>query len=671
MDGPLVAYPEICISSPSQPVFIVLKDPHSRTLLIKEGFRIHGDVSLPYLIIWVQTLIDKFLRNHPQQGKEEYLVQSVEITFPQPETNFQQSKTCDILQKETEFGQSARYSSSRTKKLFYPHLKGELVHPGAHDHNAACVRWVLGGPMEQYWMVLRNKVQFAGSKSENEIPILTVHTTRRRGTWHRGIRLKKSIGSGHEFIMGDEVFGTYEFFVQQGISEQLNKILSGDETVNGLPGTQQEETRDLAPTSYANVVDNDASLGETPKRLPSTEELYPETLAPPPSRAEILHQTEVPTVSCFGELDDKEFTPETLQPIPSTGEVLYLEEPGVQSSPANSALAYSNGSTQYRTYVSMNEAWESVSNKGTMGLLSNQSPTANDKSAHSTGFAQCNTLSPMGKADETANELQSSSTCRTQLRTRRARGNLRREALSASLPPSCEEDFLRQEALSASLSPYDTEDSPPQETLQLDSHTEEFPRPIETPDNTDENATIGTAYVAKGRKKAIIIDLKRKWKTSDPEFSPDIAGDLVVGPFSEITDDDEPFQSQEERYDPRKEEDVSKAHTIVKNIATLSLSEADNSESFQSREERFRPNKNEGICEVGKRIEVNPVSSWEEVRSAGRRGVSASKREGRSKAKLQKSRNRKKRKCRDSIPEKLCYKFLSTHSCELFGFPRP
>jgi hypothetical protein len=524
--------------------------------------------------------------------------------------------------------------------------------------------------MEQYWMVLRNKVQFAGSRSENQIPILTVHTTRRRGTWHRGIRLKKSLGSGHEFIMGDEVFGTYEFFVQQGISEQLNKILAEDETVNSLPGKPQEETRDLAPTSYANVVDNDASLGETPKPLPSTEELYPETLAPPPSRVEVLHQTEVPAGSCLGKFDDEEFIPETLEPIPSTGEVLYLEAPGARSSPANSALAYSNGSTQYRTYVSMNEAWESVSNKGETGLLSNvQSPTANKKSAHSTGFAKFNTHS-LGKADETANELQSSSTCRTQLRTRRARGNLRREALSASLPPSCEEDFLRQEALSASLSPYDTEDSPPQETLQLDSYTEEFPRPIETPDHTDENATIGTAYMAKGRKKAILIDLKRKWKTNDPEFSADIAGDLVAEPFSEMTDDDEPFQSQE-RYEPRKEEDVSKAHTIVKNIAALSLSEAENRESFQSHEERFRPNKNEGICEVGRRIEVNPVSSWEEVRSAGKRGVLASKREGRSKAKLQKSRSRKKRKCRGSIPEKLCYKFLTTHSCELFGFPRP
>jgi hypothetical protein len=619
----------------------------------------------------VQTLIDKLLRNHPQQGKEEYLVQSVEITFPQPKTNFQQSKTCGFLQNETKFGQSARCRSSRAKKLYYPPFKGELAHPGAHDHNAACVRWVVGGPMEQYWLVLRNKVQFAGSKSENEIPILTVHTTRRRGTWHRGIRLKKSIGSGHEFIMGDEVFGTYEFFVQQGISEQLNKILAGDETVNNLPGIPQEETRDLAPTSYANVVDNDASLGETPKRLPSTEELYTETLAPPLSRAEVLHQTEVPAVSCFGKLDDEEFIPETLEPIPSTGEVLYLEEPGAQSSPANSALAYSNGSTQDRTYVSMNEAWESVSNKGAIGLLSQvQTPTANNKSAHSAGFAQCNTHNSMGKADETANELQSSSTCRTQLRTRRARGNLRREALSASLPLSCEEDFPRQEALSASLSPYDTEESPPQETLQLDSHTEEFSRPIETPDNTDENATIGTAYVAKGRKKAILIDLKRKWKTNDPEFSADTAGDLVVGPFSETTDDDEPLQTQEERYGPRKEEDVSKAHTIVK-ITALSLNEADNSESFQSHEERFRPNQNEGIGEVGRRTEVNPVSSWEEVRSAGKSGISASKRKGRSKAKLQKSRNRKKRKCRASIPEKLCYKFLTTYSGELCGLPRP
>jgi hypothetical protein len=650
----------------------VLKDPHGRTILVKEGFRIYEDVSLPYLITWVQTLIDKFLRNHSQQGKEEYLVQSVEITFPQPETNFQQSKTYDFLQNKREFGQSARCPSSRIKKLFYPHLKGELAHPGAHDHNAAYVRWVLGGSMEQYWMVLRNKVQFAGSKSENEISILTVHTTRRRGTWHRGIRLKKSIGAGHEFIMGDEVFGTYEFFVQQGISEQLNKILDGDEAINSFPEIPQEETRDLAPTSYANVVDNDASLGETLNPLPSTEELYPETLAPPPSRAEVLHQTEVPAVSCFGKLDDEELTPETLEPISSTGEVLYLEEPGAQSSPANSALAYSNSSTQYRTYVSMNEAWESVSNKGAMRLPSDvQSPTANDKSAHSTGFAQCNTHSPMGKADETADELQSSSTCRTQLRTRRARGNLRREALSPSLPPSCEEDFPRQEAHFASLSPYDIEDSPPQETVQLDSHTEEFPRPIKTPDNTDENATIGTAYMAKGRKKAILIDLKRKWKTNDPEFSADIARDLVVRPFSETTDDDEPFQSQEELYEPRKKEDVSKAHTIVKNIAALSLNEADNSESFQSHEGRFRPNKNEGICEVGRRTEVNPVSSWEEVRSAGKRGVSASKRKGRSKTKLQKSRNRKKRKCGDSIPEKLCYKFLTTHSCELFGFPRP
>ena len=172
-------------SMPSIETSVVLYDPRGGVLKACEGLHLSSDVSLCYLITWLQIFADNHVaKYHPGI---DVVVRSVEIRF-----------------------------RNNPAYMSYPNLEGGLSYYNSNGIATACVNWSCDNSlMEQYWEVFRSVMQI-GSDDQTKYPIIRVKTVKYLAGDSDGMKMKKPLGGGHVFVVNEEDLDLYQYFDRNG-----------------------------------------------------------------------------------------------------------------------------------------------------------------------------------------------------------------------------------------------------------------------------------------------------------------------------------------------------------------------------------------------------------------------------------------------------------------------
>lgn len=172
---------------PSVQTSVVLHDPRGGVLKVSDGLLLQCDVSLCYLITWLQIFTDNYVaKYHPGN---DLVVRSVEIRFHNKQT----------------------YMS-------YPNLEGGLSYFNANGIAAASVSWPCDNSlMEQYWEAYRTMMQL-GSDDQIKYPIIKIRTVKYLAGDPNGTDVRKSLGGGHVFVVDEEDLDVHRYFDHYGLS---------------------------------------------------------------------------------------------------------------------------------------------------------------------------------------------------------------------------------------------------------------------------------------------------------------------------------------------------------------------------------------------------------------------------------------------------------------------
>ena len=199
---------------------VVLHDPRGGVLKASDGLLLQNDVSLCYLITWLQIFTDNYVaKYHPAN---DLVVRSVEIRFHNKQTY-----------------------------MTYPNLEGGLSYFNANGVVAASVSWPCDHSlMEQYWEAYRSMMQI-GSDDQIKYPIIKVRTVKYMAGDSDGTDLKKSLGGGHMFVVDEEGLDVHRYFDHYGqpfpeslinLDEWLTKS-DNKQLCNGTAEQQQTQTK--------------------------------------------------------------------------------------------------------------------------------------------------------------------------------------------------------------------------------------------------------------------------------------------------------------------------------------------------------------------------------------------------------------------------------------------
>lgn len=192
-------------SMPTIRTSVVLHDSRGSVVKATDGLLLQSDVSLCYLITWLQVFADNYVAKY--YPGNDLVVTSVEIRF-------------------------------HNKKMYtsYPNLEGRLSYD--FDDNGvaiACVNWLCGNSaMEQYWEAFRSMMQL-GSDDQIKYPIIKVRTVKHLAGDPDRTGLNKSLGGGHIFVVGEEDLDVQQYYNHHGQPfpdslTQLNKWLTESES---------------------------------------------------------------------------------------------------------------------------------------------------------------------------------------------------------------------------------------------------------------------------------------------------------------------------------------------------------------------------------------------------------------------------------------------------------
>jgi hypothetical protein len=215
---------------------VVLYNPRGGVLKASEGLLLQNDVSLCYLITWLQIFTDNCVAKY--HSKDELVVKSVEIRFH----NKKLSKT-------------------------YPDLEGEVCYSAVDGTILASVNWPSDNSMmELYWEAYRSMMQL-GSDEQIKYPILKVKTAKFLVGARDSAGARKGLGGGHKFAVGKENMDVSQYFDHQGQQipdalRQLDQLLtaSADRQLSRLVADQQHiQSSQDAPVPVQKV--GDQSVG--------------------------------------------------------------------------------------------------------------------------------------------------------------------------------------------------------------------------------------------------------------------------------------------------------------------------------------------------------------------------------------------------------------------------
>lgn len=198
---------------------IVLYDKNGAVLKVSDGLLLKSDVSLCYLITWLQIFTDNFLVS--DRYGEELLVKGVEIRFLMKHTH----KT-------------------------YPELQGTLCYSDVDPTAVVGVSWPCDNSiLEQYWEAYRNLMQ-VGIDDHIRFPMLKIKTVKRLARDPHVKNPKSLLGGGHKFVVGKASLEVHQYFGQmkEKVPDslvQLDKLLT--EANNELVIQNAQRTREMGP----------------------------------------------------------------------------------------------------------------------------------------------------------------------------------------------------------------------------------------------------------------------------------------------------------------------------------------------------------------------------------------------------------------------------------------
>jgi hypothetical protein len=225
-------YPMRFTTLPSIQTSIVLYDPRGEVVKAGEGLLLKEDVSLCYLITWLQIFTDNYRAKY--NPGVELVIRSVEFRF-----------------------------RDKLAYMSYPNLEGGLSYYNDNGMATACVNWPCGNSlMEQYWEAFRSMMQLGGD-DQIKYPIIKIRTVKYLAGDPYGIETKKRLGGGHVFVINEENLDVHRYFNRQGqqipesliqldqwLTESENRHLSQDtveesQTHTGGPGDQMQPQGEL------------------------------------------------------------------------------------------------------------------------------------------------------------------------------------------------------------------------------------------------------------------------------------------------------------------------------------------------------------------------------------------------------------------------------------------
>lgn len=171
-------------SIPPMQTSVVLHDPRGGILKATEGLTLQSEVSLCYLITWLQIYTDNYVAKY--HAGNDLVVRSVEIRF-----NNKQSYTK------------------------YPNLEGGLTYPIVSGVAIASVNWPCGdSSMERYWEAFRIMMQL-GTEGQIKYPIIKVRTVKYQPGDLAGAKI---LGDGHVFVVGGVDLDVQRYYLHHGQS---------------------------------------------------------------------------------------------------------------------------------------------------------------------------------------------------------------------------------------------------------------------------------------------------------------------------------------------------------------------------------------------------------------------------------------------------------------------
>jgi hypothetical protein len=164
---------------------VVLYDQNDAILKICDGLLLKSDVSLCYLITWLQIFADNFMARH--NPGVELMVKSVEIRF---------------------FNKNVHKD--------YPGLEGQLYYSEGYPRAVAGISWPCdNSSMEQYWEAYRNLLQMGFDKNI-KYPIIKIKTAKLPARDAQLKDSKKGLGGNHKFLVGKESLDVDLYFGKMG-----------------------------------------------------------------------------------------------------------------------------------------------------------------------------------------------------------------------------------------------------------------------------------------------------------------------------------------------------------------------------------------------------------------------------------------------------------------------
>jgi hypothetical protein len=171
-----------------RPVSLVLYDPHGNALGVSEGLWLNRNVSLSYLITWLQIYLDKFMAK--MRKGDELIIKSVGI----------------------------RFRANKMAKS-YPGLEGVVSYSDTGGTVSVSVEWPCrDSELEVYWEAYRNMMQLDIENGDQK-PVLKIKTVK----FFPGLADEKPFarapGQGHVFVVGNKKLDISQVLHQHEMTE--------------------------------------------------------------------------------------------------------------------------------------------------------------------------------------------------------------------------------------------------------------------------------------------------------------------------------------------------------------------------------------------------------------------------------------------------------------------
>lgn len=212
---------------PPCPTSVVLYDPNGSALTVTDGVVLQNDVSLCYLITWLQVLVDNFMINNDGGP---LIIRSIEIRFRNPQIDRR-----------------------------YPALQGDIAYADSGMTVALSVSWPCGGSApELYWDAYRSLMQLTSVELGLK-PIMKIKTLKHQPAANNTADPKTNLIGGHKFVVSEKLDIEKHFGQEQEVDTkaQVSRLLTGPRPLKDSTEGGKDHAKDPVHSG------NDQPLGNT------------------------------------------------------------------------------------------------------------------------------------------------------------------------------------------------------------------------------------------------------------------------------------------------------------------------------------------------------------------------------------------------------------------------